>query len=384
MFGDPGGAGEVEMEGLAEAGGAEGLTAAPVVAFAISVTSLDLPKAATMLDSAEVLLHSIRASCEFSRYRCETFAFALPSVSPRGLRHLETMGWRIMEKDLPVAVEDIENETYRNHVVKSGCCGADEFIKLHAYTLTDYHRVVHLDADTLILHPMDELLELDASLVYTTDPAMVTPGSKAMPIQGGFLLVRPDLEVYEALRAIVREGDWKVGKGWRSSLIGYFYGGATIQGLLPFYYTMVAPGTAREVNRCIYNHMWDSPECRSDRYTLIAIGEEGAEGTPLDLNSTPEAAAAAAAAIEETANENETRLDLGSAPSGVSAIKSVHFTQECTKPWLCGQLTSKKHRGSCQLLQQAWRDGRKSVMATRGLPSTSACSRKGYSPIPRS
>lgn len=27
---------------------------------------------------------------------------------------------RIIEKDLPVAVEDIENETYRNHVVKSG------------------------------------------------------------------------------------------------------------------------------------------------------------------------------------------------------------------------------------------------------------------------
>lgn len=25
-----------------------------------------------------------------------------------------------MEKELPVAVEDIENETYRNHVVKSG------------------------------------------------------------------------------------------------------------------------------------------------------------------------------------------------------------------------------------------------------------------------
>lgn len=38
------------------------------------------------------------------------------------------------------------------------CCGADEFIKLHAYTLTDYHRVVHLDADTLFLHPMDELM----------------------------------------------------------------------------------------------------------------------------------------------------------------------------------------------------------------------------------
>ncbi|CAN0523206.1 unnamed protein product, partial [Ectocarpus sp. 12 AP-2014] len=34
---------------------------APVVAFAISVTSLELPTASTMLDSAEVLIQSIRA-----------------------------------------------------------------------------------------------------------------------------------------------------------------------------------------------------------------------------------------------------------------------------------------------------------------------------------
>lgn len=49
--------------------------------------------------------------------------------------------------------------------------------------------------------------------------------------------------------SLLYQGDWKVGKGWRSSQIGYFYGGATIQGLLPYYYTMVAPGTAKEVNR---------------------------------------------------------------------------------------------------------------------------------------
>eukprot|EP00752_Nemacystus_decipiens_P009421 g8424.t1 len=372
----------MEMEGIAEAGGGEGYPAAPVVAFAISVTSLELPKASTMLDSAEVLIHSIRAACELSRYRCETLALALPSVGEKGLRHLETMGWRIMEKDLPVAVEDIENETYRNHVVKSGCCGADEFIKLHAYTLTDYHRVVHLDADTLILHPIDELLELDASLVYTTDPAMVTKGSKAMPVQGGFLLVRPDLEVYEALRAIVREGDWKVGAGWRGSQIGYFYGGATIQGLLPYYYNIQAPGTARGVNRCIYNHMSDTPECRSGRYTVIAVGEGGTEGAPIEVGTsdlTPEAAGP-----EDPANE--TRLDMAGASSGVWAIKSVHFTQECPKPWLCAQVASKvQQEGSCKLLQQAWRDGRLSILASRRLPLTDACVvRKGYSPIPRS
>jgi len=41
-----------------------------------------------------------------------------------------------------------------------------------------------------------------------------------------------------------------MGGGWRGSKIGYFYGGQTIQGLLPFYYNIIAPGTAMEVNRC--------------------------------------------------------------------------------------------------------------------------------------
>jgi alpha-N-acetylglucosamine transferase len=32
----------------------------------------------------------------------------------------------------------------------SGCCGASEFVKLWAFTLTQYHRVVHLDMDTVL------------------------------------------------------------------------------------------------------------------------------------------------------------------------------------------------------------------------------------------
>lgn len=38
------------------------------------------------------------------------------------------------------------------------CCGADEFLKLYAYTLMEYHRVMHLDVDTFVLHSMDELM----------------------------------------------------------------------------------------------------------------------------------------------------------------------------------------------------------------------------------
>lgn len=34
---------------------------------------------------------------------------------------------------------------------------------------------------------------------------MQVGGQKALPIQGGFLLVKPDLDVYERLRSIIRE-----------------------------------------------------------------------------------------------------------------------------------------------------------------------------------
>ena len=56
---------------------------------------------------------------------------------------------RIMEKDLPVAVEDIENETYRDHVVKSGY----ELFWLFVYAAhlpllcsSNYFRPIYLEA----------------------------------------------------------------------------------------------------------------------------------------------------------------------------------------------------------------------------------------------
>lgn len=38
----------------------------------------------------------------------------------------------------------------RQRMEKGGCCGSAELMKFFAYTLTDYHRVVHLDTDVLV------------------------------------------------------------------------------------------------------------------------------------------------------------------------------------------------------------------------------------------
>ena len=38
----------------------------------------------------------------------------------------------------------------------------------------EFDAVVHLDADTYLLNPIDELFDEPASLIYTTDPNMAT------------------------------------------------------------------------------------------------------------------------------------------------------------------------------------------------------------------
>lgn len=47
--------------------------------------------------------------------------------------------------------------------------------------------------------------EAEASLLYTTDPAMASKTQKAMPVQGGFLLVEPNMVVFDRLCDVVRK-----------------------------------------------------------------------------------------------------------------------------------------------------------------------------------
>ena len=88
-----------------------------------------------------------------SIYEADLVAFVAPGVV-KARPILEKHGWLISEKGLPVELEDIENQDYVQQMRKSGCCGASEFLKLWAYTLTDYERVIHLDMDSIIFKNM--------------------------------------------------------------------------------------------------------------------------------------------------------------------------------------------------------------------------------------
>ncbi|CAN0050547.1 unnamed protein product, partial [Ascophyllum nodosum] len=251
-----------------------------VVAFAITLT-----KDGPFMDGAAVLAASIDRACGKSEFLCDLVAFLNDKVGVPAEDALRRLGFRVMRPGLPLELDEIEDEFTRTRISKGGCCGPAELMKFFAYTLTEYHRVVHLDTDVLVLQPLDPILDADNSLLYTTDVNMANLKSSVLPVQGGFLVVRPDLSVFDDLVEQVVKRTRFTGKGWGGTNIGVFWGGINVQGLLPYYYEHVAlkNNTYRALDRCTYNNMVDTPECRE-----ISLEE----------------------------------------------IRSVHFTN-CQKPWSC-------------------------------------------------
>jgi len=186
----------------------------------------------------------------------------------------------------------------RKFMHNDGCCGYTEMLKLHVYGMVEHELAVHLDFDSLLLRPMDDLFDamlgkrgedenengsklplatlprtrevdrtrpIDAA--FTRDYNSVNRPGPDAPVgyQGGFLAVRPDARVLERYREVLRTGDFLLGPrdGWGGK-VGGFYGDVTFQGILPYYYEQVAPkeGVAHneaELDRCVFNQMADNP-----------------------------------------------------------------------------------------------------------------------------
>lgn len=112
------------------------------------------------------------------------------------------------------------------------------------------------------------------------------------------------MNVFNEFKGIIRKGDFNK-KGWGGLGFGPFYGSMTFQGIIPYYYDALHPGTAVELNRCIYNQMADNPR---DQRTVNNI----VHGNCRDGR-------------EECEDCRE---------RGIEEIKTAHFTL-CQKPWEC-------------------------------------------------
>jgi len=240
-----------------------------------------------LYDGSAVLKHSVhlnsfRYNSSRSKYDYKMVVFVHPSAISCSAP-FEAIGYEIQVRDTPINVSEIQGEFLKTNVVKSGCCGEKEYIKLYSYTLMEYPLVVHLDMDSVLFQPLDELFDaiLDPSTrhainkpthirsplpsdnttiqaMFTRDYLMVNVGKKDVGVQGGFFIVRPNTTVFKEYQAIILEGNFIPGIGWAAKYGGYF-GAQQIQGLMAYYYDGLYPGQAVELDYCTYNNMGHYP-----------------------------------------------------------------------------------------------------------------------------
>lgn len=276
-------------------------------------------------EGAAVLRHSIARHQE--RYDYQTIIMYHPDAKACA-QPLQDLGYVTLERNLPVEVKDIQGDFLRERIVKNGCCGEKELIKLQAWTLTDYPIVVLLDLDVLVLKPLDRLFDflLDSAklpdpddllvrpgtidipkrieILYTTDYAMVGPTRKVKPTQGGFVVLRPSQKIYNDFVDIVRTGDFRESGGWLGKT-GKFWGAMTFQGLMPLYFQILHPDTAVELNWCVWDNM-ASPS----RDGKLVDGKPSGDCFTRQKN------------CEDCRNRP------------IEEVAVTHFTV-CQKPWLC-------------------------------------------------
>ena len=323
------------------------------IGYAITVTDCKLGGAS--LDGAAVLKHSIHLASHTSKYDYRLHAFVHPDAQACAslLSHL---GYDVQILPSPVNVSDIRNVQLQK-ATKSGCCGIKEMMKLYSYLLTHVAIVVHLDVDTIMLKPLDDLFDLmldsefnrskipamwlspdqfpfQIDFLFTRDYNMVDPPRRQphqVGVQGGFLVLRPNETDFRRLVEIVLDGaNFEIRHGWGGPELKYggYYGAATVQGLSSYYFGHIEKGRALELNRCYYNSMVDDPmntvmvKTRNDPITCRTLQE-----TCQDCRDTD-----------------------------MADIHTAHFTI-CGKPWWCGShgnQPEEKHLRLCWELHREW------------------------------
>jgi hypothetical protein len=217
----------------------------------VSLIKCTAGKTHKFMDALVTLRHSIHLSSVHhapsnSTYSYQMYAF----VHAKGCGHdpalsgfLRRLGYIPKVVANPVEVEkEVPDGWYKSHVEGENCCGSDEFVKLHAYGLTDHPVVVHWDLDVLVLRPMDDLFDallhppgspvgsaarsrlmiqrpafqrmpkvIDA--FFTRDVTSAAPWEPIQPVQGGFLVTRPSLEHLETFKELIRSGNFTRGRG---------------------------------------------------------------------------------------------------------------------------------------------------------------------------
>ena len=266
------------------------------VAYAISFIHCNVNDFMGLIDASLVLRHSIhkissRNPASGSKYDYKMYAFVHRTQAITCVDNIEKLGFEVIVVDPPFEIENISNDFVRKKIHKTFCCGHHEFIKLHAFNLTE-EIFVHLDIDFFLNKPMDHLFDAilydkdsvegkaargkiqgelqfpneheipdDIGAFFTRDWSLTPPhkGWKS-GYQAGFMVGKPDPTIIADVSNVVLTHNYTSGytydSGWGNLGYGDFITGAMgMQGVMAYFYDEIRPNTTVELNMCLYNHL---------------------------------------------------------------------------------------------------------------------------------
>ena len=360
------------------------------IAYAASFIECDINnfRTSSFIDASLVLRHSIhnissRNPNSGSKYDYKMYALVHGTDAITCKETIESLGFEVLIVDPPFQVNDIQDDFVRREIHKAWCCGHEEFIKLHAYNLTE-ELFVHIDLDFVFHKPMDHLFDAmlydkdsmegitarkkieqelqlpqkpngssdlpdDIRGFFTRDWGQVAPnrGWKS-GYQAGFLVAKRDPTMIPDVSKMVLTTNYTDGfsrhNGWGGlGYARYIVGAMGMQGVMAYVYDIIRPNTMVELNACLYNHLG-----MDSRYT---------DGGPW-YNSNSDVSGK----CRDDRNGLDTCEQCKFTP--LESIYNIHYSP-CGKPWHCvteakeHQSGNHIHAGTCDIdhclgLQSVW------------------------------
>jgi hypothetical protein len=147
---------------------------------------------------AIVLQHTLLQAMDRGARRAPLLALVTESLSARAVRTLHAAG--IVVRHVPQTLNPTRKMFSRGRREDSSFAGwSDVFAKLHVWNMTEYDRIVMMDADTLIVGDPSPLLEMDE--------LSAAPEGAGPPVafNSGVFVLRPSAETHAALIAGIND-----------------------------------------------------------------------------------------------------------------------------------------------------------------------------------
>ena len=189
-----------------------------------------------------------------------------PNSEPYDLvASLQGMGYSVKIMDEAVYTDQIlGNEYVPNNIAND--VGIEDLLSLHAHAMTEYRAVVLVEPRTLMLEPVDEILD---TFLSSNRKAMFSLDSDGN-VDTGFMIIKPSQDEFDRITDAYRTTTYDLTAGWSGSGIGVGHLGA--KGILSYYYLVlgVLDAPSFQIDHCKYANRIDD-DCSEMTYGDISV-----------------------------------------------------------------------------------------------------------------